>query len=78
MGSSSIQPSALDCASAECLELRAYLAETCQEVDEVAFVRFVSVYRDFSDIHDFVHELQPMLNQAKSDTKGADEVRNAK
>ena len=49
-----------------------------REVDEVAFVRFVSVYREFSDVHDFVRELQPMLNQAKADRDRSDEVRNAK
>ena len=30
-------------------------------VDEVAYVRFASVYRAFQDVHDFVEELQPML-----------------
>lgn len=30
-------------------------------VDQVAFVRFASVYRAFKDVNDFVEELQPML-----------------
>jgi transcriptional repressor NrdR len=30
-------------------------------VDQVAFVRFASVYRAFQDVNDFVEELQPML-----------------
>lgn len=30
-------------------------------LDQVAFVRFASVYRDFKDVTDFVHELQPIL-----------------
>ena len=29
--------------------------------DQVAYVRFASVYRSFQDVNDFVDELQPML-----------------
>jgi transcriptional repressor NrdR len=36
-----------------------------RELDEVAYVRFASVYRQFKDVRDFVSELQPML-QTKS------------
>ncbi len=32
-------------------------------LDQVAFVRFASVYREFKDVRDFVQELQPMLRQ---------------
>jgi transcriptional repressor NrdR len=32
-----------------------------KELDQVAFVRFASVYRQFKDVRDFVEELQPML-----------------
>lgn len=32
-------------------------------LDQVAFVRFASVYREFQDVRDFVEELQPMLQQ---------------
>lgn len=32
-------------------------------LDQVAFVRFASVYREFKDVRDFVDELQPMLTQ---------------
>ena len=31
------------------------------QMDQVAFVRFASVYREFKDVRDFVNELQPML-----------------
>lgn len=34
------------------------------ELDEVAYIRFASVYRQFKDIHDFVDEVRPMLNRA--------------
>jgi transcriptional repressor NrdR len=32
-------------------------------LDQVAFVRFASVYREFKDVRDFVEELEPMLRQ---------------
>jgi len=35
--------------------------ERLAKVDQVAFVRFASVYRRFKDVRDFVDELQPML-----------------
>ena len=31
--------------------------------DQVAYVRFASVYRDFKDVSEFVQEVQPMLSQ---------------
>jgi len=35
------------------------------DLDQVAFVRFASVYREFKDARDFVEELQPMLDEKK-------------
>ena len=35
-----------------------------RELDQVAFVRFASVYRQFQDVHDFVSELKPMLDES--------------
>jgi transcriptional repressor NrdR len=32
-----------------------------RDIDQVAFVRFASVYREFKDVRDFVQELGPML-----------------
>ena len=32
-------------------------------LDQVAYVRFASVYREFKDVRDFVAELRPMLQQ---------------
>jgi transcriptional repressor NrdR len=40
-----------------------------RDLDEVAFVRFASVYREFSDVTDFVNELQPMLAEKKRQPK---------
>ncbi len=34
-------------------------------LDQVAYVRFASVYREFKDAHDFVEELQPILNEER-------------
>lgn len=39
------------------------LMEKLKQIDQVAFVRFASVYREFQDVRDFVDELQPMLRQ---------------
>lgn len=33
-------------------------------LDEVAYVRFASVYREFKDVRDFVDELEPMLEES--------------
>ena len=33
------------------------------QLDQIAFVRFASVYRQFKDVRDFVDELQPMLKK---------------
>jgi transcriptional repressor NrdR len=35
------------------------------QLDNVAFVRFASVYREFEDVRDFVDELGPMLGATK-------------
>ena len=34
-----------------------------RDLDQVAYVRFASVYREFKDVRDFVDELEPMLRQ---------------
>jgi len=37
-----------------------------RQIDQVAFVRFASVYREFKDVNDFVEELEPMLRIPKT------------
>lgn len=37
-----------------------------RDIDQVAFVRFASVYREFKDVNDFVEELGPMLKRDES------------
>jgi transcriptional repressor NrdR len=36
-----------------------------RKLDEVAYVRFASVYRQFTNVRDFVEELRPMLAESK-------------
>ncbi len=36
-----------------------------RELDQVAYVRFASVYREFKDVRDFVEELEPILAEAE-------------
>ncbi|NIL95839.1 MAG: transcriptional repressor NrdR [Planctomycetales bacterium] len=41
------------------------IMERLRQLDQVAYVRFASVYREFQDVHDFVDELQPMLKESR-------------
>ncbi len=40
------------------------VCEALKELDQVAYVRFASVYREFKDAADFVNELGPILQQS--------------
>lgn len=42
-------------------ELGEIVMDELMKVDQVAYVRFASVYREFKDVRDFVEELEPML-----------------
>jgi len=46
-------------------EIGAHLMERLKEVDQVAFVRFASVYRRFEDAGDFVEEIETLLSDAR-------------
>jgi transcriptional repressor NrdR len=37
------------------------------EIDDVAYVRFASVYREFKDVNDFVSELKSLLSEHKAE-----------
>ena len=37
--------------------------EKLKEIDEISYVRFASVYRQFKDINTFVDELQKLLDK---------------
>jgi transcriptional repressor NrdR len=38
-----------------------------KDLDQVAYVRFASVYRSFKDIHEFMAELSHLLTQSKTE-----------
>jgi len=40
------------------------IMELLKGLDQVAYVRFASVYREFKDVRDFVEELEPILAQS--------------
>jgi len=42
-----------------------HVMQGLRELDEVAYVRFASVYRQFKDINTFMDELKTMLNDKK-------------
>lgn len=46
--------------------------EQLKDLDQVAYVRFASVYREFKDVSEFVSEVQPMLQRGNG-TKSAGE-----
>ena len=39
--------------------------EKLRDIDEVAYVRFASVYRQFTDINTFISEIEKLLNNKK-------------
>ena len=43
--------------------------EELKKIDEVAYVRFASVYRQFSDLDTFMDELQSLMNNWLDDSK---------
>lgn len=46
-------------------QLGELLMRRLRQLDEVAYVRFASVYREFKDVRDFVDELEPMLEESE-------------
>jgi transcriptional repressor NrdR len=47
--------------------------EALKGLDQVAYVRFASVYRSFEDVSDFVEQVRPMLKPRASRRASADE-----
>ncbi len=39
--------------------------DALREIDQVAYVRFASVYRSFKDIDEFMHEVEELINRRK-------------
>ena len=48
------------------VELGEMVMDELKKLDEVAYVRFASVYRQFSDINTFMEELTQLLNKKNS------------
>jgi transcriptional repressor NrdR len=51
------------------IELGARIMEKLKDLDQVAYVRFASVYRRFEDLGDFVDELKALLGRAPGGKK---------
>jgi transcriptional repressor NrdR len=51
------------------IELGARIMEKLKDIDQVAYVRFASVYRRFEDLGDFVDELKALLGRAPGGKK---------
>lgn len=49
-------------------EIGELVMESLRELDEVAYVRFASVYRQFKDINKFMQELQRLLQEDCQDS----------
>lgn len=48
-------------------EIGELVMDELAQIDEVAYVRFASVYRQFKDINVFIHELKDLLKKANKD-----------
>lgn len=44
-----------------------YVMEELRNLDEVAYIRFASVYRDFNDIGEFIEEIKSLENTPNSE-----------
>ena len=50
-------------AEVESRDIGELVMQRLRALDQVAYVRFASVYREFQDVRDFVEELAPMLKE---------------
>ena len=53
----------------ESREIGKMVMEKLKDIDEVAYVRFASVYRQFKDINTFMEELAKMLNEKNTNDR---------
>ncbi|MFP4459991.1 MAG: transcriptional regulator NrdR [Candidatus Zixiibacteriota bacterium] len=51
----------------ESLKIGEYTMKKLKNVDQVAYVRFASVYRDFKDVEEFTNEINKLINKRKDD-----------
>lgn len=63
-----LEQSLLECGEKEIDSSRIgeYIMQALQSIDEVAYVRFASVYRQFRDINEFMSELNEILARGAS------------
>ena len=55
-----------------CSQIGEYVIDKLKQIDEIAYVRFASVYRQFKDISEFRKELNRLLDDAsKKNNKDA-------
>ncbi len=53
-------------------EIGSFVMHALKEVDQIAYVRFASVYREFSDVSQFVDTLQSLVSKSRArTTRGA-------
>ena len=50
------------------LDIGAYVARRLRELNQVAYVRFMSVYREFSDVDEFADEIRAVQELAAAET----------
>jgi transcriptional repressor NrdR len=50
-------------------EVGEIIMQRLHDLDEVAYVRFASVYRQFKDVHQFVEEVKGLLGSGKRNSK---------
>ncbi|MEL7500123.1 MAG: transcriptional regulator NrdR [Planctomycetota bacterium] len=48
------------------------------DLDDVAYIRFASVYRQFRDIHDFFEEVRPILDKNQINVKAENQRKTTK
>ena len=52
------------------------LATRLKSIDQVAYVRFASVYKQFKDLDDFLDEVRELIESSPEDTPGQGELFN--
>lgn len=58
-------------------QIGSVVMQRLKQLDEVAYVRFASVYREFKDVNEFVSELKMLKNPVPPDSKINEEKLNA-
>ncbi|GAJ17886.1 unnamed protein product, partial [marine sediment metagenome] len=46
-----------------------YVMEKLKETDQVAYIRFASVYRSFTDVSSFLEEVKNLIKQSSGEIK---------